>query len=103
MGNSKKPKRPELSIGSLAHGEFVSLPKVSEEKAVLKEVPACIRWAEVPNIDRMDREVVGKTIIYEDNSFDVVYDFENMSEDAKTFLGYYQSAGPYSIGDQGVN
>lgn len=100
MGNSKRPNRPELRIGFDGKTE-VSVP--AEEKVVHKEVDAVIRWAEVDNIDRMDAEVVGKTIVYEDGSFDAIFDFETMSEDAKKLLGYYSKMGPYSIGDQGVN
>lgn len=97
----KKASRPELRIGYKGDVERVNCP--DDEKELLKEVPAKIKWADIPNIDREDEEVVGRTLIYTDHSFDVIYDFEAMSDDAKKLLGYYQQTGPYSIGEQGVN
>lgn len=92
MGNTRKPNNPELRIA--ADG----IPE-ENEKVVLQEVPANLKWADVEGIDRDDVETIGKQIIYDDGSTDLLVDWESISEDAKKLLGYYTNQGPYSIAE----
>lgn len=76
MGNRKKP-RNRLLIARRAleqAGEVASLEVVrppDEEKVLLKEVPAVV-----------DDVVVGRTLIYDDRSVDVIYN-DDIDPEAK--------------------
>lgn len=96
MGNRKK-SRMERFIGKKRKDEVAPVGPVSmhfsekgaaklplsiKEHEIVKEVPALIHWDNLPDYGREDVETIGKCLIYDDGSQDVVI-FDNISEDAK--------------------
>lgn len=86
MSNRKKPKNKRLIFRKALEDQgLVEVKPPEGEKQVLKEVPAVVKWADVPGIDREDEEVTGKCIIYEDKTTDIIT-FDDVSEDAKLLI-----------------
>lgn len=101
MGNRRKSHDERRRAAEAKHGlpdrrtlikesalNKVQVPKA--EKAVAKQVPATIKWADVGNIDRDAVEVVGTCLIYEDGTQDVII-FDEISQDAKDIIYSFQS------------
>lgn len=84
MGNRPKIKgRFSEKVRKRFKMEELVLPE--DEKVVIKEVPA-----------KVDGEVVGTTLIYDDGTFSVILD-ENMSEESKEKLRDLFLNGPPSF------
>lgn len=83
MGNRRKAKRPDLSIGDPG----VSLPK--DEKVLVKTVPAVIHWGQFKDVERNDSETIGQTLIFEDGTHEIFLNKDEISEEAKKVMGLY--------------
>lgn len=100
MSNRRRPRgltsekmRKMVKRGAL---NKVDIPR--DEQVVVKRVPAKIKWALVGNIDRDDVETIGETVIYDDDTFDLIVD-DNCSDEAKTLI-YGSDLFQYSIANE---
>ena len=81
MSNRRKPRNRKL-IAERALNK-VSVP--ARDQVVIKDVPAIIHWSQLEGNDRTDDEVIGKALIYDDGTQDVIV-FSDISEDAKVLV-----------------
>jgi len=82
--SKRKARRPDLRLTS---PDAVPLP--SDERVLVKTVPAVIHWSQFKDIERNDTEVVGETLIYQDGSHDIIVK-DDISENAKKVMGFHQ-------------
>lgn len=78
-----------LDVGARIDGRVITPP--SDEKVVVKTVPAVIHWKDWEASDREDDEIIGETVVYEDGSFEMVIN-RDISEEAKSIVNYMQSS-----------
>lgn len=83
-----------LDVGAKIEGRVITPP--TDEKVVLKVVPAVIHWKDWDAVDRDDDEVIGETMLFEDGSFEMVID-RDISPEAKAFANSIQRQNPGAI------
>lgn len=99
MSNRRKAKNSAERMRKMVRqGALHKIDVPRDEQVVVKRVPAKIDWAKVGNITRDDVEIIGETVIYEDETFDLIVN-DNISEEAKTLV-YGQDLFQYSIANE---
>jgi hypothetical protein len=100
VSNRKKVKNSGERMRKLVRqGALKKIDVPRDEQVVVARVPAKIDWAKVGNITRDDVEIIGETIVYEDNTFDVIVK-DDISDEARTLV-YGQDLFQFSIAEEG--
>lgn len=105
MGNRRKARNLRLRarLGPQKGDRIPEWEIPKDEKTVIHEVPAIIHWGDIKASSRTDDEEVGRAIVYDDGTTDVII-FSGISEDAEKMIhGAKAGVDHFSIMDDEEN